>query len=138
MTAEEKQMQDMQANLKESGMSGTMYRREDLSGMMDKLGDLTAGMEGGEGGEEEEEEAASDAAKEEASQPTDGRIRDPPARARKSELASMRRSCAEPRRRSPCRWPAMMTTRNSWQSLGTLHRWRGFRIFGDVSLESVS
>ena len=26
MTAEEKQMQDMQANLKETGMSGTMYR----------------------------------------------------------------------------------------------------------------
>ena len=40
LTAEEKQMQDMQANLKESGMSGTMYRREDLAGMMDKLQDL--------------------------------------------------------------------------------------------------
>merc|ERR1719231_2041940 len=52
MTAEEKQMQDMQANLKDSGMSGTMYKREDLAGMMDKLGDLTAGMEGGEGGDE--------------------------------------------------------------------------------------
>jgi len=47
MTAEEKQMQDMQANLKDSGMSGTMYRREDLAGMMDKLGDLTGGLEGG-------------------------------------------------------------------------------------------
>ena len=66
MTAEEKQMQDMQANLKESGMSGTMYRREDLAGMMDKLGDMTAGMEGmegmggeagdAEGGEEDKEE----------------------------------------------------------------------------------
>ena len=30
----------MQANLKESGMSGTMYRREDLAGMMDKLKDM--------------------------------------------------------------------------------------------------
>mmetsp|Transcript_9208 Transcript_9208/g.20146 ORF Transcript_9208/g.20146 Transcript_9208/m.20146 type:complete len:309 (+) Transcript_9208:200-1126(+) len=48
MTAEEKQMIEMQANLKDSGMSGTMYRREDLAGMMDKLGDLT-GMEGMEG-----------------------------------------------------------------------------------------
>merc|ERR1711871_522645 len=56
LTAEEKQMQDMQANLKESGMSGTMYRREDLAGMMDKLGDLTAGMEG----EGEEGDAASE------------------------------------------------------------------------------
>jgi len=36
MTAEEKQMQDMQANLKESGMSGTMYKREDLAGMTEK------------------------------------------------------------------------------------------------------
>jgi len=53
LTAEEKQMQDMQANLKETGMSGTMYKREDLAGMMDKLGDLTAGMEG-EGGEDGE------------------------------------------------------------------------------------
>jgi len=52
MTAEEKQMQDMQANLKDSGMSGTMYKREDLAGMMDKLGDLTGGMEGMDGGEE--------------------------------------------------------------------------------------
>jgi len=52
MTAEEKQMADMQANLKDSGMSGTMYRREDLAGMMDKLGDMTGGMEGMEGGEE--------------------------------------------------------------------------------------
>jgi len=54
MTADEKQMQDMQANLKETGMSGTMYKREDLAGMMDKLGDLTQGMEGDlgeEGGE---------------------------------------------------------------------------------------
>ena len=54
MTADEKQMQDMQANLKESGMSGTMYKREDLAGMMDKLGDLTQGMEGMEGMEGEE------------------------------------------------------------------------------------
>jgi len=53
LTAEEKQMQDMQANLKETGMSGTMYKREDLAGMMDKLGDLTGGMEG-EGGEDGE------------------------------------------------------------------------------------
>jgi len=37
MTAEEKQMQDMQANLKESGMSGTMYKREDLAGMTEKM-----------------------------------------------------------------------------------------------------
>ena len=51
MTPEEKQMQDMQANLKESGMSGTMYRREDLAGMMDKLKDFTGGMEMGEGDE---------------------------------------------------------------------------------------
>jgi len=49
MSAEEKQMQDMQANLKETGMSGTMYRREDLAGMMDKLGDMTGGMPGMEG-----------------------------------------------------------------------------------------
>ena len=58
LTPEEKQMQDMQANLKDSGMSGTMYKREDLAGMMDKLGDMTAGMEGmegmeGEGGDDE-------------------------------------------------------------------------------------
>jgi len=58
LTPEEKQMQDMQANLKDSGMSGTMYRREDLAGMMDKLNDMMPeGMEGmggdeqGEGGE---------------------------------------------------------------------------------------
>jgi len=51
MTADEKQMQDMQANLKDSGMSGTMYRREDLAGMMDKMGDMMGGMEGMEGGE---------------------------------------------------------------------------------------
>jgi len=59
MTAEEKQMQDMQANLKESGMSGTMYRREDLAGMMDKLGDM--GMDGSgemeDGGADEGAEA---------------------------------------------------------------------------------
>ena len=59
MTPEEKQMQDMQANLKDSGMSGTMYRREDLAGMMDKLGDLTGGMEGG--GEDDEEGSADEA-----------------------------------------------------------------------------
>jgi hypothetical protein len=61
MTAEEKQMQDMQANLKDSGMSGTMYKREDLAGMMDKLGDLTGGMggmEGAEGAEGEEGEGS--------------------------------------------------------------------------------
>jgi len=56
MTAEEKQMQDMQANLKDSGMSGTMYKREDLAGMMDKLGDMETMMGGadedGEGGDE--------------------------------------------------------------------------------------
>ena len=33
-------MQDMQANLKETGMSGTMYRREDRAGMMDKMKDM--------------------------------------------------------------------------------------------------
>jgi len=49
MTPEEKQMQDMQANLKDSGMSGTMYRREDLAGMMDKLGDMMPEGMGGEG-----------------------------------------------------------------------------------------
>ncbi|KAL1500615.1 hypothetical protein AB1Y20_013267 [Prymnesium parvum] len=47
MSAEEKQMADMQANLKDTGMSGTMYRREDLAGMMDKLGDMGLGGEGG-------------------------------------------------------------------------------------------
>ena len=41
--ADEKQMQDMQANLKETGMSGTMYRREDLAGMMDKMKDMVRG-----------------------------------------------------------------------------------------------
>jgi hypothetical protein len=51
MTAEEKQMQDMQANLKETGMSGTMYRREDLAGMMDKMNEMMPGMMGGEEGE---------------------------------------------------------------------------------------
>jgi len=51
MTADEKQMIEMQANLKDSGMSGTMYRREDLAGMMEKMGDMAgmAGMEGMEG-----------------------------------------------------------------------------------------
>jgi len=49
LSAEEKQMQDMQSNLKESGMSGTMYRREDLAGMMDKMKDL---MPEGEGEDE--------------------------------------------------------------------------------------
>lgn len=59
MTAEEKQMQDMQANLKDSGMSGTMYKREDLAGMMDKMNDMMPGMmdaAAGEGGEGEAEE----------------------------------------------------------------------------------
>ena len=61
ISAEDKQMQDMQSNLKESGMSGTMYRREDLAGMMDKLGDYEkmleqeAGLDGAGGGEEEGE-----------------------------------------------------------------------------------
>ena len=32
----------MQANLKETGMSGTMYRREDLAGMMDKMKDMVS------------------------------------------------------------------------------------------------
>lgn len=69
MSAEEKQMQDMQANLKETGMSGTMYRREDLAGMMDKLKDM--GIEDPQGGgvyegeEEVAEGAAEDASKEE-------------------------------------------------------------------------
>ena len=40
--ADEKQMQDMQSNLKETGMSGTMYRREDLAGMMDKMKDMVS------------------------------------------------------------------------------------------------
>ena len=35
-------MQDMQSNLKETGMSGTMYRREDLAGMMDKMKDMVS------------------------------------------------------------------------------------------------
>ena len=48
MTADEKQMQDMQANLKDSGMSGTMYRREDLAGMMEKMEGM--GLGPGEGG----------------------------------------------------------------------------------------
>eukprot|EP00962_Isochrysis_galbana_P002468 scaffold660_cov134-Isochrysis_galbana.AAC.1 len=51
LSPEEKQMQDMQANLKESGMSGTMYRREDLAGMMDKLKDMMPEDMGEEGGE---------------------------------------------------------------------------------------
>ena len=42
LQADEKQMQDMQANLKETGMSGTMYRREDLAGMMDKMKDMVS------------------------------------------------------------------------------------------------
>ena len=63
MTPEEKQMQDMQANLKESGMSGTMYRREDLAGMMDKLGDMglgegMGGEEGAEGGDDQSPDVA--------------------------------------------------------------------------------
>ena len=37
-------MQDMQANLKETGMSGTMYRREDLAGMMDKMKDMVSDL----------------------------------------------------------------------------------------------
>lgn len=61
MTAEEKQMQDMQANLKDSGMSGTMYRREDLSGMMDKMGDLEKMYGGGS----EADDAATDPEEEE-------------------------------------------------------------------------
>ena len=60
LTADEKQMQDMQANLKESGMSGTMYRREDLAGMMDKLGDLESQFGGAEGGEGEAADGADD------------------------------------------------------------------------------
>lgn len=60
MTAEEKQMQDMQANLKDSGMSGTMYRREDLAGMMDKLGDMGMGDLGEEGAEGEDAEGEAD------------------------------------------------------------------------------
>jgi hypothetical protein len=36
-------------------MSGTMYKREDLAGMMDKMNDFMPGMMGGgEGGEEGE------------------------------------------------------------------------------------
>lgn len=63
LTPEEKQMQDMQANLKESGMSGTMYRREDLAGMMDKLGDMglgegMGGEEGAEGGDDQSPDVA--------------------------------------------------------------------------------
>lgn len=50
MTAEEKQMADMMANLKDSGMGGTMYRREDLMKGMDsiteKLGSLAGDPEG--------------------------------------------------------------------------------------------
>lgn len=61
MTAEEKQMQDMQANLKDSGMSGTMYRREDLAGMMDKMGDLEKMYGGGS----EDDDAATDPEEEE-------------------------------------------------------------------------
>ena len=48
MTADEKQMQDMQANMKDSGMSGTMYRREDLAGMMEKMEDMLGTYSGDE------------------------------------------------------------------------------------------
>jgi len=75
MTAEEKQMADMQANLKDTGMSGTMYKREDLAGMMDKLGDMMpgmdgmggmeGGMEGGEGGDSSDDVDESAEGKEE-------------------------------------------------------------------------
>lgn len=67
MTADEKSFQDMQANLKESGMSGTMYKREDLSGMMGKMEAMLGKYggeadvddeEGGEEGDEVEEEGA--------------------------------------------------------------------------------
>lgn len=58
-----------QANLKESGMSGTMYKREDLAGMMDKMGDLEkmmgAGGEAMGGGEEAGEEGEEAAGKDE-------------------------------------------------------------------------
>ena len=61
MTPEEKQMQDMQANLKDTGMSGTMYKREDLAGMMDKMGDMESMMAGmGMGGEEGDPNAGED------------------------------------------------------------------------------
>ena len=70
MSAEEKQMQDMQANLKDSGMSGTMYRREDLAGMMDKLNDM--GLDGMDGmGGEAGDEASDDVAEEEGDAPPD-------------------------------------------------------------------
>ena len=68
LTPEEKQMQDMQANLKESGMSGTMYKREDLAGMMDKMKELMPeGMEGmgGTEGDGDGEEAEGGELKEE-------------------------------------------------------------------------
>ena len=52
LTDEEKQMRDMTANLKESGMSGTMYKREDLAGVMDNMKDMmaNAGVEMDENG----------------------------------------------------------------------------------------
>ena len=67
LSPEEKQMQDMQANLKESGMSGTMYKREDLAGMMDKMNDMMPegmGMDG-MGGEGEGDEVEGSEPKEE-------------------------------------------------------------------------
>eukprot|EP00316_Scyphosphaera_apsteinii_P004959 CAMPEP_0119313242 /NCGR_PEP_ID=MMETSP1333-20130426/28442_1 /TAXON_ID=418940 /ORGANISM="Scyphosphaera apsteinii, Strain RCC1455" /LENGTH=265 /DNA_ID=CAMNT_0007318039 /DNA_START=76 /DNA_END=873 /DNA_ORIENTATION=+ len=67
MTADEKQMFDMQANLKDSGMSGTMYRREDLAGMMDKLGDQLGDMGGAEGLEGGDEASTEESGAEEAS-----------------------------------------------------------------------
>ena len=70
MTAEEKQMADMQANLKETGMSGTMYRREDLAGMMDKMGDMEKMLSGMGGGGEAGEEGAEPAAEGEAAADT--------------------------------------------------------------------
>ena len=43
-----------------------MYKREDLAGMMDKLGDLTAGMEGtGDGDGDGEAEEGAEGEKEE-------------------------------------------------------------------------
>merc|ERR1740130_1747159 len=71
MTADEKQMIDMQANLKESGMSGTMYKREDLAGMMDKMGDMGMGGEGMEGMEGMEGVDPAEGAEEMASSQSD-------------------------------------------------------------------
>jgi len=62
MTDSEKQMQDMQSNLKESGMSGTMYKREDLAGMMDKFSDLEAMAGDPESGLPEEGEEGAEGA----------------------------------------------------------------------------